>query len=417
MKFISTILLLVILAISAISASPVKGSGIECELCQFVAKTAEDYLSNNSTVAEVETELQLACKILPSEFSTACDSFVNTYAPLIINLLVNKENPDTLCTQIKLCTSNARRQNKKMIKVVPQQQSEDSSSLYCSICGYVVTRIEAYVAANNTESQIVSILDTDCKVLKANTWVTACQTIVNQYTPTIINYLENKEPPKTICSQIGICPSGSGSGEEEEIPAPKFDAGLDCPICTFVVSYAQKFVASNKSESEIIAVLQKECSVFGSKYSADCVAMVNNYIPEIITYLENNYTPAQVCQEIGLCSSSKKSLRPSLPNVNGGDLECVFCDYILQYAVSLLSNNQTDQQVLQTLINDCSLFGNQDWINTCSSLVTNYGEKIINFILTNPNPQNACAALGLCGGSSSDSTEAQPQRASIFFNF
>jgi Saposin-like type B, region 2 len=37
-----------------------------------------------------------------------CQSLVGQYAPAIIQLLINKENPDTVCQQIHLCKTDLK---------------------------------------------------------------------------------------------------------------------------------------------------------------------------------------------------------------------------------------------------------------------------------------------------------------------
>ena len=45
------------------------------------------------------------CNILPSSIKSECDDFIEEYTPEIIKLLEEKLQPESLCKQIGLCTS------------------------------------------------------------------------------------------------------------------------------------------------------------------------------------------------------------------------------------------------------------------------------------------------------------------------
>ncbi|EGC39303.1 hypothetical protein DICPUDRAFT_21681, partial [Dictyostelium purpureum] len=76
----------------------------KCTICDFVVGEVEKYLSGNATEAQIITFLNKDCKIFGA-FGTTCQSLVQAYVPTIINLLENNQSPDTVCAEIKLCTS------------------------------------------------------------------------------------------------------------------------------------------------------------------------------------------------------------------------------------------------------------------------------------------------------------------------
>ncbi|KYR02204.1 saposin B domain-containing protein [Tieghemostelium lacteum] len=82
---------------------------------------------------------------------------------------------------------------------------------------------------------------------------------------------------------------------------------FECTLCTYLAGVTESYVGQNKTETEIITLLQTECNRLSSKFSSECDGMVQNYIPDIITYLENNFTPKQICQKVELCGPSSSS--------------------------------------------------------------------------------------------------------------
>ena len=49
--------------------------------------------------------MENVCDILPSSIKFECDDFIEEYTPQIIKLLEEKLQPESLCKQIGLCSS------------------------------------------------------------------------------------------------------------------------------------------------------------------------------------------------------------------------------------------------------------------------------------------------------------------------
>lgn len=61
---------------------------------------------------EVEQALNSVCKRLPAKYSDVCSDFVKQYAPAILDLIGQELDPLTVCTIIKLCTSESKKLGK-----------------------------------------------------------------------------------------------------------------------------------------------------------------------------------------------------------------------------------------------------------------------------------------------------------------
>jgi hypothetical protein len=75
----------------------------ECVFCEFLVQYAESYLSNNYTVSVIVQRLELVCSLAPQPFRDQCDAFLATNVVALINLLIESENPATVCLQLNLC--------------------------------------------------------------------------------------------------------------------------------------------------------------------------------------------------------------------------------------------------------------------------------------------------------------------------
>ncbi len=79
------------------------GGDIRCDVCDLSVIAIEDYLDSNHTLVELEQSLDSLCSKTP--LSTTCTNLVNSYLPQIIAYLKQKENPQTICNQLGLCST------------------------------------------------------------------------------------------------------------------------------------------------------------------------------------------------------------------------------------------------------------------------------------------------------------------------
>ncbi|CAF1527142.1 unnamed protein product, partial [Adineta steineri] len=76
---------------------------VECTLCKYVLSFVNVLLENNATVKEIEKALEVVCVILPAEYHKQCKNFVDTYAPVLVELIVELDDPNAVCQWLTLC--------------------------------------------------------------------------------------------------------------------------------------------------------------------------------------------------------------------------------------------------------------------------------------------------------------------------
>jgi saposin len=178
-----------------VEAMPPNGGSIECTACEFLVKQAELYLSQNKTDEDILNFLSNDCKILNDKsWIATCQGLVSTYGPQIIHMLVNKEDPTTVCTELKICTSAN--------DMVDTPEAAD-----CALCQFLVGRVEGYLASNMTETAIVDALLKDCAILRETNIVATCKNLVGTYGAEIITLLVNEENPDQVCLKLKVCTS------------------------------------------------------------------------------------------------------------------------------------------------------------------------------------------------------------------
>ena len=75
-----------------------------CVLCKYVISTLDGMLEDKTNEKEIEEALESLCSFLPSSMRKQCDTFVETYTNLIIDLLTKDVSPEMVCSNLGLCS-------------------------------------------------------------------------------------------------------------------------------------------------------------------------------------------------------------------------------------------------------------------------------------------------------------------------
>ena len=76
---------------------------IECSLCKYIVSYIDNIIQNNKSEAAIEAALEKVCGILPESIKDKCTAFVDTYGPILAQLLAKYTTPDEVCKALKVC--------------------------------------------------------------------------------------------------------------------------------------------------------------------------------------------------------------------------------------------------------------------------------------------------------------------------
>ena len=68
----------------------------------------DNILKDNRSKEAIENALKMVCSKLPSTISQECSDFVDQYADLVINLLIQEGDPKQVCTALSLCQASKK---------------------------------------------------------------------------------------------------------------------------------------------------------------------------------------------------------------------------------------------------------------------------------------------------------------------
>jgi len=74
-------------------------------MCEFIVKTLEDFVTTNSTEAEIIDAVKTVCYILPGSIRTSCLDFVAQNGHALIELLIQQVPPHQVCLTLGMCDS------------------------------------------------------------------------------------------------------------------------------------------------------------------------------------------------------------------------------------------------------------------------------------------------------------------------
>jgi saposin len=129
-----------------------------------------------------------------------------------------------------------------------------------------------------------------------------------------------------VCSTLGLCQNKLTKIIKPQ-PVKIRSNGELCGVCETVVQYVDSLLQENATREEIKQTLEKVCNFLPSEVQSECNIFIDTYAATLIDLLEKELTPAQVCQELGLCT--KKAMVPMVEIVPAkahlvGTNECTF---------------------------------------------------------------------------------------------
>jgi len=307
-------LILVIFALLAFSSySTVKAQ--DCGTCELVVNFIEQWVESNATESQILTYLDTICALFPS-YQTTCDAVANQGLAQIITWINADETPETICTQLGMCSSKINKPlfNKvspkitnikipnftdlkhvtlpKPSKIVSKPTKVNDAE--CSGCDEVISVIENWLEQANNQQEVISAVEIVCTYMPG--WETTCDAIVSTGVPTVVNWIETEENSTVVCDQLELC------GTTKVIHVAD-----DCGECSQVITMIENYVATNTSESAIENYVSIACT-FVPQWTSMCTQYIDGEVPQIIQWIEQNESAATICSQIGLCSSKKVNI-------------------------------------------------------------------------------------------------------------
>ncbi|XP_067293723.1 surfactant protein Bb [Pseudorasbora parva] len=177
-------------------AKPSRGTSHEvqinpiCTFCLFIIKQLESMLPKERTEKMIEDLLEKICDHLPSHYKDMCNTFVETYAKKLIELLMSSLPPHAICTALGLC----------LFPETPLLLSTAQTD--CDSCKILAVLSQFHLGHNATEIQTSDLLRKICH-LHPNA-VPQCEGFVKLHGHRLLKS-DGKQPSITACQDDYLC--------------------------------------------------------------------------------------------------------------------------------------------------------------------------------------------------------------------
>jgi hypothetical protein len=276
------------------------------------------------------------------------------------------------------------------------QETESADGFVCDVCFFLVAWVEDKLASNNTENWIITEVDKVCNIFPGFLGA-ECEYLVAYYVPQIIQSLENRYPPLTICSKIGLC-----SALQARL-FPEVDISrMGCAQCMFFASLSYSATIGVTDINGINTKLHQTCA---SIQDPSAHRMCSQFISRdgLVPLLQARKPPATICRSLGDCQSRAIAERarqyvlehPFRPvETAQSSTECQLCQWIFSAYESWLSDGQTEAEIALFLSQLCNFFGT--YAPQCDQLVRVYVPKVIQSYVERTTPPILCSSIGFC---------------------
>jgi len=383
---------------------------IECQVCEFAIGWVEGQLEDNATEEDVRNLLDSVCDLI-GPFKDSCVQMINDNLDQIVQLIINEENPQTVCSQIGMCSS-LKKLNHKLQALKAMKKLRAPADIKCDVCDFVITWVENDVKDNRSEQSIVDALDTVCAFLGPEKQV--CLDMVAQETPVIVSMLLDQEDPHKVCTQISFCTSLA------KLARPHHNSNkskADCAGCQFIVNHIVREIGNDDSATRKEEVVNSVCSSLPSFIRTQCTRFIIRHASVIMDNLGNSIDAKILCSDLAIChineakqteeemhTAIKRSMdsfkiqevrdstqQAAMPST----VECQFCEWMIGAVEEWLTENATTTALSLYLQNLCT-FLPATFVPTCTNFVLVYTDQVIEWVLTKEAPPTVCTQLQVC---------------------
>ncbi|KAL5018283.1 hypothetical protein ScPMuIL_004005 [Solemya velum] len=344
-----------------------------CDMCTLVLTAAKDLISN-MTDDQLVAAMEQVCDAVPSQFQEDCKELVELVGKTIADYILNAD-PKTVCAMLGLCSGT-----KEPLPKMPEVEEN-----VCDMCTLILTAAKDLIS-NMTDDQIVAAMEQVCDALPTQIQA-ECKELIDMVGKSIADYILNADP-KTICAMLGLC-----SGPKQPV---QFKLSV-CEVCTSGVSMV-KNILSGITEDQIIADLEKICSIIPSQLKDDCIQYMDAAGKSIADFIMN-IDPTVFCTDIGACSAMKRLsvIRPStmLNKLQKSSETCKICKLVATGLEYLLKDNATTEEIKTALNLVCGLIG-PELSGECRNFTAEYEAAIISILIAELKPEKICVYLKVC---------------------
>lgn len=428
-----------------------------CQICKDMVKQARDQLESNQTQEDLKAVFEGSCALIYIKpIVKECDKLVDEFIPELVETLASQMEPSVVCSVAGLCNSahidkllEDYHKQKSQVKKSESQVSfgnDEYKPNTCSQCYTIAHHMEDKFGKSSRDQVLEQFLNI-CG--EFSSFSDACSSIVLTHFETIYSHIQNNLNAENVCHLSGQCSGKFHVHEDDSEKTPEVEIrplssvgmvevgdDLPCKLCEQLVTHLKDLLVANTTEAEFEQVLEGLCKQTKS-FAQECKAIVDQYYPEIYSFLTKNLNGNAVCQMGGLCPAPGKKgpIWPMLPEshaelavriLKGKDSEqsmseaeqmqlplerlimpsfslavvddtyCSSCEFVIDFIkknVRDLKDKNEVQSVLKEVENYLPSIKNQP---SDENFLTKYEEAIAELISEGKDLSEVCALVAVC---------------------
>lgn len=368
-------------------------------LCSALASIAQSVFSSDLVVRSLVQIVYMICNLMPDETSIEkCQSFVMLYVAGILQL-INAALPFSY-----LCVA--------LLGEKPQAFSalyEDAVAFHpslrgaveCSICEVVLDVIRMDIDTNRSVKQIQDDVNRTCQLLPAGYIRNDCESAL-PLVPIVLDLFAHNIQPEEICHYLLSCPNSTEA--VQRIPTPEAVArrasayqniDIQCFACKAGIQIAFTFLSNNRTLEDIIAAVNQLCYLVSPNYG--CRAYLEELLPPIVQYLQQQLDPAEVCLSLAMCQEegevSGRQEGEAVPMEQVEEMGCFLCSALATLLDDYAESYDEDAvvQIATRLCDQLGLLSSQ-----CKAIVEKSLPAIVEKLQDGESPQQLCQSFKLC---------------------
>lgn len=381
-----------------------------CTQCTHVGLLVEKKLANFNHDEMLEGMLKICGKM--SSFSDSCSSIVFKNFNEIYAQLPN------LVTKEKLCRATCTSKHQKLESTINTFPEFDNPDIPCELCQQLLLHLREVFIINTTAIEFKNILEGFCSQIPKIT--DDCISLAENYYDVIYNYLENGLNANKTCALIGICKKMNIDAEfptptmpllsNELFPMPAEDDikvdittqdksinlysnGKMCTACEYTMNLIHVQLNKNGIEDDILQKVKLECKKLPA-YVRQCEDLIDMFGDQIMSAIYQGTNPRLVCPLIKMCPPNLTFEYLQETAVNEKPT-CPFCLFAMQEIHDMVASNVTKSNVEKVLDQLCAHLSSK-LKSQCVAFVEEYSSEVVDMILADFSPQDACVFIKLC---------------------
>lgn len=191
----------------------------------------------------------------------------------------------------------------------------------CKDCTQIFELLADLASSADFQKKIMNAFDDVCELLPVGP-AKYCKEEVEKILPLAINLITAVMKPEEMCKFIGLCSSSRQEKDEmlqdlvkefqvfqEAVTSKHVVPSKQCTFCMLIVKTLEDMLPRQKTETEVIDLLEEICYIVPSMYRSWCQSVIGEFTKIVLEAIMSYATPQTVCSLIHVCKEQEAPIQ------------------------------------------------------------------------------------------------------------